>query len=63
MQEEYNGFKVVSDGAFGMKCIKPIGKGSVPLELRGSYTNAWLAKRQIDLYLSSKKVSKGGETE
>lgn len=62
-EEEYKGYKIVGDGTFGMKVIKPLGKGSVPLHLRGLYSNAAIAKKSIDLHINEKKAVKGGETE
>jgi len=62
---EYEGYKVVGDGAYGFKEIKAIGKGSVHLSLRGKYTGTNQAKRAIDFFLASqpiKKVVKKGET-
>lgn len=56
--EEYKGFNIVGDGSFGYKNIKPVGKGSVPKDLRGAYTNGVFAKRGIDSYLASKEASK-----
>ena len=51
---EYKGFSIVGDGTFGYKSIKPIGKGSVALELRGIFTNYSFAKQAIDAYVSKK---------
>ncbi len=62
VEEQYNGFKIVSDGRFCMKAIKPIGKGSVPMGLRGLYTNSDMAKRAIDLHVKEKKVESDGKT-
>lgn len=47
---EYKGYSIESDGTFSMRKIKPIGKGSVPLELRGSFTNTAFAMQAIDAY-------------
>ena len=58
---QYEGYTIVGDKTFGYKNIKPIGKGSVPLELRGSYTNDNFAKKSIDTYLSSKKAVINGK--
>lgn len=52
---EYEGFKIVGDGTFGYKDIKAIGRGSVPMELRGKYTTAVFAKEAIDTYLKENK--------
>ena len=48
---EYNGFKIENDGTFGYREIKAIGRGSVPMELRGRYTTVPFAKAAIDQYL------------
>ncbi|MNR61787.1 hypothetical protein D3C85_1836310 [compost metagenome] len=45
---------IASDGSYGMKEIKPIGKGSVPLNLRGSFTSVSLAQKAVDQYIQSK---------
>lgn len=51
---EYKGFAIEGDGTFGYKTIKPVGKGSVALELRGVFTNTGFAKQAIDTYVSKK---------
>lgn len=48
---EYKGYSIENDGTYGMKEIRPIGKGSVPLVLRGSFTKTTLAQKAIDKYL------------
>lgn len=60
--QEYKGYQIVNDGTFGHKQIKPIGKGSVHLTLRGTYTTFGFAQRAIDLYLSQ-KVDTNGKVE
>lgn len=55
---EYKGYSIVGDGTFGNKEIKTIGKGSLPLQLRGAFTNAVFAQKAIDTYLNE-KASKG----
>lgn len=47
---EYKGYLIESDGTFSMRKIKPIGKGSVPMELRGSFTSSAFAMQAIDAY-------------
>lgn len=49
---EYKGYMIVSDGTYGMKEIKPSGKGSVHNELRGKFTSTSLAMKSIDRFLS-----------
>lgn len=61
MSLEYKGYQIVGDGTFGNYLIKPLGKGSVHLSLRGTYTSSGVAKRSIDQY-ESKKVDKGGKS-
>lgn len=51
---EYNGFRIKSDGTFGMFNIHPI-TGSVPEILRGSYTRKSFAMSDIDKYNSFKE--------
>lgn len=55
---EYNGYKVEGDGVFGYCHIKPLGKGSVPKELRGTYTTKTFAQKAIDFHLSTNKKGK-----
>lgn len=50
---EYNGYKIEHDGIYGYYNIKPVGKGSVNLALRGEYTNTAFAMQAIDAFLSS----------
>jgi hypothetical protein len=54
MSTEYKGYLIASDGTYGMKEIKPVGKGSVPGALRGAFTSMYMAQKVIDLYMSSK---------
>ncbi len=51
---EYAGYMIEGDGTFGMKFIKPIGRGSIPMELRGSFTSVPMAQRVIDIFNSKK---------
>lgn len=48
---EYKGYKIVADGPYGNKSIKPVGKGSVPKALRGMFTTSYFAQKQIDAHL------------
>lgn len=57
---EYKGYLVEGDGTFGMKLIKPVGRGTVPNELRGSFSSFIFAKRAIDL-VTDKKEKHNGE--
>lgn len=52
---EYNGYNIEGDGSFGMKLIKTIGRGSLPLELRGSFQSVRDARRAIDIIRSKKE--------
>ena len=47
MSDEYKGYKVENNN-FCNKVIKPLGKGSVPINLRGLYTSFATAKAAID---------------
>lgn len=60
---EYKGHLIVGDKTYGYKEIKPVGKGSVHMSLRGRYTTASMAQRAIDNYLNTGKVAKGGKTD
>lgn len=51
---EYKGYTIVGDNTYGMKEIKPVGKGSVPGDLRGKFTSVYMAQKTIDLYLDNK---------
>ena len=58
---EYKNY-TIAIGEYGMKEIKPVGKGSVDKALRGKFTHAELAKKAIDDFETSKgKVN--GEAE
>lgn len=59
MSVEYKGYQIVNDGTYGFKEIKPLGKGSVHLSLRGKFTNDRIAKVAIDTFLSKKVDSNG----
>ena len=52
---EYNGYNIEGDGSFGMKIIKTVGRGSLPLELRGSFLSIRDARRAIDIIRSKKE--------
>ena len=47
---EYKNYKIVSDGTFGNLVVKGIGKGPIPLGLRGSFTSVLFARKAIDQY-------------
>lgn len=51
---EYNGYKIVNDGTYGYKEIKPLSRGSIHLSLRGKFTTEKVARQAIDNYLTSK---------
>ena len=52
---EYKGFRIEGDKTFGYLKIKPLGKGSVPLSLRGDYTTIKIAQQAIDRYSEAKE--------
>ena len=52
---DYKGFKIVGDGTFGYKRIKPEGQGSIPKILNGAYTKTAFAERDIDMYVNAKE--------
>ncbi len=56
---EYRGYNIDGDKTYGYKLIKSIKPGSVPGALRGSFTTAAFAQRQIDIYLSTKEIKDG----
>lgn len=57
---EYKGFQILNDGTFGLWLIKATGRGSVPKNLRGRYTTAVMAQKDIDLHEKVKGKSNGG---
>ena len=56
---EYKGYNILHDGSFGMYTIKPLGKGSVPRELKGRYTSYGAAQAAIDASYKRKGKSDG----
>lgn len=50
---EYKNYKI-EKGAFTYYNIKPLGKGSVPVQLRGMYTSTEEAKKAIDFITEAK---------
>jgi len=60
---EYKDHRIVGDNTYGYKEIKPAGKGSVHLSLRGKYTTTQMAQRAIDSYVEKVKVTKGVKTD
>lgn len=56
---EYGGYNIESDGVYGMKIIKTIGRGSLPIELRGSFSNETTARKAIDIVRYRKDVIDG----
>lgn len=62
MSSEYNGYKIVSDGTYGYKEIKSLGRGALPLQLRGQFTSEKVARQAIDYHLAL-KVNKDDKTD
>lgn len=58
---EYRGYNIEGDGTFGMKIIKSIGRGALPLDLRGNFTSDGAARKAIDLVVIAKEKSDNGE--
>jgi len=54
MDTEYKGFNVVICEVPTMRRITTIGRGSIPHNLKGLFTNLGAAQRAIDLHLRSK---------
>jgi hypothetical protein len=60
MNDEYRGYSIqLSHGC--LRCIKPIGKGSVVKQLKGLYTDVPRAMKDIDKYLDSKQEKSNGK--
>ena len=62
MTQEYKNYNLESDGTFGMIYVKPKGKGSVPLQLRGAYTSLRHAQVAIDSVESDKESAEDAKT-
>ena len=62
MKEEYKGYLLQGEGTFAMVVIKPLGRGSVPKELRGLYTSYAAAKRAVDQLERNTDNGKTGAT-
>lgn len=60
---EYNGYKIVHDGTFGMYVIRPLGKGSTPKNLKGRFTSYGAAQQAIDASNKMKKGNTDGEAD
>jgi hypothetical protein len=56
---EYKNYLIESDRSFGYKFIKPIGKGSIHMSLRGFYTSQNEAMKAIDIYNNQKGIVNG----
>jgi hypothetical protein len=54
MTTEYNGYKIVGDGTYGNKEIRSVGRGALPLTLRGTFTSEKVARQAIDSHLATK---------
>jgi hypothetical protein len=53
---EYKGYSVEGDNTFGYHKVRAVGKGSVHLVLRGSYTTPTEAMLAIDRFLDAQEV-------
>lgn len=53
-EQEYNGYKIVSDGTYGFKEVRSVGRGALPVVLRGQFTTEKVAKQAIDHHVASK---------
>lgn len=58
---EYKKYFIKNDG-MGYYTISNVGKGVLPVFLRGSYTSPAFAKQRIDGYLET-KADKDGKTD
>lgn len=52
---EYKGYNILHDGTFGLKYIKPIGKGSLPMALRSDFSSSTHAQKAIDGVVEQKE--------
>ncbi len=55
---DYKGYQIVNDGTYGLKRIKMVGRGALPVVLRGRYTNQKAAEHAIDAYEATKAKGK-----
>lgn len=62
MSAEYKGYNIVSDGTYGYKEIKALGRGALPLAMRGKFTSERAARQAIDYHLAT-KVTKDDKTD
>ena len=58
----YKGFKILPLGTFSVFEIKPMGSGTVPMPLRGHYTNRREAQMAVDRELDKVLTKKGRKT-
>ncbi len=56
---EYNGYNIEGDGSYGLKVVKTIGRGSLPLELRSMYSSVGEARKAIDVSRAKKEKFDG----
>ena len=57
---EYKGYNIAAAGRSILKCIKPVGKGSVPKEFRDQlFTSDVFAKQAIDMFFGKKGKTDG----
>jgi len=60
---EYKGYRVEAMGTYPMYTVRAKGQGTIPVALRGMYTNMREVELAIDGYLNSlKKGSTNGAT-
>lgn len=52
--KQYEGFNLEHDGTMGMISVKAVGRGSVPVKLRGDYTSYTQAMKAVDQHLLEK---------
>jgi hypothetical protein len=53
IDREYKGYRIVSDTE-GYKEIRSVGRGAVPLTMRGQFTTEKVARQAIDYHLATK---------
>jgi|JI10StandDraft_1071094.scaffolds.fasta_scaffold647062_2 hypothetical protein len=56
---EYKGYNIVSDGTYGMRVIKGIGRGALPKDLNGAFSSDKTARKAIDLIVAKKEIKYG----
>lgn len=58
----YNGYNISIGRPYALYIIKNIGQGPVPNQLKGGFSSAELAMKEVDSYLRKKGSKKGAKS-